>query len=63
MKTPEEIKKGLEYCMSGNAPCERCPFVTHTGSACIQHMSEDALAAELGQVKRERDAMKEEHHE
>ena len=43
-RTPDEIKKGLEYCASGNAPCESCPFVTGTGAKCIRHMSECAIA-------------------
>ena len=43
-RTPEEIKKGLEYCASAVAPCESCPFVTGTDAECIQHMSECALA-------------------
>lgn len=44
MKTPEEIKKGLECCASVNAPCKSCPFATGTGGCeCIQHMCECAL--------------------
>lgn len=44
MKTPDEIKKGLECCASVSAPCEICPFRTGTGAKCIRHMSECALA-------------------
>ena len=44
MKTPEEIKKGLECCTFANAPCKSCPFRTGTGAQCIPHMSECALA-------------------
>lgn len=44
MKTPDEIKKGLECCASVNAPCESCPFRTGTGAKCIRHMSECAIA-------------------
>ena len=43
MKTPDEIKKGLEFCASVNAPCTSCPFRTGIGAECIQHMSECAL--------------------
>lgn len=43
MKTPEEIKKGLECCASVNVPCEICMFRTGTGAECLRHMSECAL--------------------
>lgn len=43
MKTPEEIKKGLECCAYVNAPCEGCPFITDISCECIQHMSKCAL--------------------
>lgn len=43
MKTPEEIKSGLECCASVNVPCEICMFRTGTGAECLRHMSECAL--------------------
>lgn len=43
MKTPEEIKKGLECYASVNVPCEICMFRTGTGAECLRHMYECAL--------------------
>lgn len=57
MKTPEEIKKGLERCADGD--CHKCPY---SGYECAQEVNADGLAyirqleAELEAVKRERDA-------
>lgn len=44
MKTPEEIKKGLEVCIGkcvGNKP--HCPYHT-CGDGCMDSMNRDALA-------------------
>lgn len=56
MKTPEEIKKGLECCATDECHGEHseCPY--NTGSIfCIQHTCADALAY-IRQFERERDA-------
>ena len=59
MKTPEEIKKGLETCIGkciGNKP--HCPYHS-CGDGCMDSMNRDALAliqqleAEKGELKRE----------
>ena len=42
MKTPEEIKKGMEWC-SGNACSDDCPYY-HTAPECSANMCRDALA-------------------
>ena len=39
MKTPDEIKKGLEVCQ-GNTKCDQCPY----GVACIHALIPDALS-------------------
>ena len=39
MKTPEEIKKGLEIC--GGADCRGCPY---DGTTCDNELNNDALA-------------------
>ena len=39
MKTPEEIKKGLEIC--GGYDCRGCPYY---GTACDKGLNNDALA-------------------
>lgn len=59
-RTPEEIKKGLEYCsgMHDHSYCRECPY---SEDDCDE-MTRDALAyiqqleAERDQYKRERDA-------
>ena len=43
MKTPEEIKKGLESCIDGDADCAVCPYELSKGYCCNE-MREDALA-------------------
>lgn len=59
MKTPEEIKKGLE-CGNNDIGCPICPYLGDT--KCIQKRNEDALAliqrleAQNAELKRERDA-------
>ena len=55
MKTPDEIKKGLETCIgkcTGNKP--HCPYDT-CGDGCMDSMNRDALAY-IQQLERERDA-------
>ena len=61
MKTPEEIKKGLELCSVGNMrECMQCPYPI--GFECFEQPMKDALAyiqqleSRLAQVERERDA-------
>lgn len=44
MKTPDEIKNGLECCTYVNAHCESCPFRTGTSAKCIRDMSACAIA-------------------
>ena len=63
MKTPEEIKKGLECCAAEWAECEECTYC----DGCVmrggnENLDADALAyikeleQRLAQVERERDA-------
>ena len=44
MKTPDEIKKGLEMCAIERGPCGCCPYRRDNSSGCIPHKSSDALA-------------------
>lgn len=56
MKTPKEIKKGLEVC-GENAECGQCPYF-HSHAAdekCVGILLADALAYNQ-QLERERDA-------
>lgn len=59
MKTPNEIKAGLE-CI-GSSP-EKCSYCAYDAEDCAYHVGRDALAyiqqleQELAAVKRERDA-------
>lgn len=62
MKTPEEIKKGLETCIgecTGNKP--HCPY-HECGNGCMDTMNRNSLAyinqleQRLAQAERERDA-------
>ena len=39
MKTPDEIKKGLECCMFGH--CSYCPYSAEYGSDCSEHLGND----------------------
>lgn len=41
-KTPEEIKKGLEVCVSEVAACDVCPYIGMDD--CMRHNTEDTLA-------------------
>lgn len=54
MKTPDKIKKGLQYC-SENTWCvgSECPYYEITD--CDTYIAEDALAL-IEQLERERDA-------
>lgn len=65
MKTPEDIKKGLECCsVEYRCPtdCRPCPYVARK-PFCESEMHRDALGyiqqleAELEQVKQERDGL------
>lgn len=60
MKTPDEIKKGLELCTTIGSHCDDCPY---DGQCLTDRQPEvDALAyiqqleSRLAQVERERDA-------
>lgn len=39
MKTPDEIKKGLECCMFGH--CSYCPYSAEHGCDCSEHLGND----------------------
>lgn len=63
MKTPGEIKKGLEYCSLTNV-AEIAKYANRGISyACVEDLAADALAliqqleAELAAVKRQRDVL------
>lgn len=45
MKTPEEIKKGLEHCLN-NAPCMKCPYYEFRDRKyiCEGRLMADAIA-------------------
>ena len=53
-RTPEEIKRGLEYCISESVlSCDECPYA---GKPCdSMQMLKDAIAL-IQQLERERDA-------
>ena len=58
MKTPEEIKKGLECCSNETVEsCAECPYKTNDdhSAICIVHLTKDAKVM-LAQAERERDA-------
>lgn len=58
MKTPEEIKKGLECCSNATVEsCDGCPYHTKEdhSAVCIVHLTKDAKVL-LAQAERERDA-------
>ena len=65
MKTPEEIKRGLECCNTFNA-CSICPYEhivdTEHGWACVVIRNADTLAY-IQQLERERDAAVEDINE
>ncbi len=68
MKTPNEIKQGLECCQSP-VGCENCPYETvgTLGYDCSNTLNTDVLTyiqqleQELAAVKRERDALAKEN--
>lgn len=43
MKTPDEIKLGLECC-AGGAPCEKCPYYNNNDAQCAAEKNKDAIA-------------------
>lgn len=53
MKKPEEIKKGLECCITGPCPRKECPYYGLVPS-CAYQRTRDALAY-IKQLERERD--------
>lgn len=61
MKTPDEIKKWLEYCHSSK-PCIDCKYDQRDFPHCVRSLLADAingyekLVSRLAQVERERDA-------
>jgi hypothetical protein len=61
MKTPEEIKKGLDVCGTLDGDCENCPY-DGLQIFCGDRLRKDALAyiqqleSRLAHVERERDA-------
>ena len=60
MKTPEEIKKGLECCTTGNyLSCRKCPY--EQGGCGEDENLKDALAY-IQQLERERDEYKRERN-
>lgn len=62
MKTPDEIKKWLEYCHSSK-PCIDCKYDQRDFPHCVRSLLADAingyekLVSRLAQVERERDAL------
>ena len=62
MKTPDEIKKGLEWCINDTYGCnEKCPYFNSlsNGVDCAVKMHADALAY-IRQLEAERNAAVEE---
>lgn len=61
MKTPDEIKRGLECCKpvwidNHWKTCDsKCPYIKIAGKECMVQLYEDALAY-IQQLERERDA-------
>lgn len=63
MKTPDKIKKGLEYCSENIDridPCQSCPLTdechwTYESVMTLGVDTIEAMSAELAQVKAERD--------
>lgn len=55
MKTPEEIKKGLECCSNINADCKgECPYFMVEG--CLKQCKDDSLAY-IQRLEHERDVL------
>ena len=44
MKTPEEIKKGLEVCATLDGDCENCPYDDGMQIMCVDRLRKDALS-------------------
>lgn len=70
MKTPEEIKKGLECCSISHDYCgTECPYNCYANGSAKLSLLKDALAyirqleSRLAQVERERDAMSYDMHQ
>lgn len=60
MKSPDDIKKGLECCRkSDSRACTRCAYHNMPMSNFCQHMLEEDALALIQQLEAERDAMKE----
>lgn len=55
MKTPEEIKRGLEHCASYN-PCFQCDYDARDWPRCVTRLHGDAKAY-IQQLEREREVM------
>jgi hypothetical protein len=55
MKTPDEIKKGLECCSKLKTNCSLCPYAPTVDGDCMNGLVPDALAY-IQQLERERDA-------
>ena len=53
MKTPDEIKKGLECCLFGK--CRSCPYSEEYGCDCSEHLRDD-IREYHNQLEAERDA-------
>ena len=53
MKSPDEIKKGLEYCSKVKGKCKDCPC--YSDSECSIHLAADALTY-IRQLEAELDA-------
>ena len=54
MKTPDEIKNGLEHCAQSE-PCVDCVYDRRDFPMCVRRMDGDAIAY-IQQLERERDA-------
>lgn len=54
MKTPDEIKKGLECCHVGDCECDECTY--QRNNSCMHWLKQDALVY-IQQLERERDAL------
>lgn len=52
MKSPDEIKKGLECCGTLDGDCESCPFDDGLQTFCNDRLRKDALAY-IRQLERE----------
>jgi hypothetical protein len=57
MKTPDEIKRGLDCCRGIEAPCDGCPYNMETMDydESVSMLHDDALAY-IRQLEAERDA-------